>query len=154
MREQDLKEKKYVEIVYDEMTQNWLRHYCMSHNLDLTVESSGGIQDPEDFEFHSTVFYSTSYHSAENTTYDINVSDVVPTHFSLFGEEQNILVIEVQSEQLNTIRHSFEIKGYQDEWPDYKPHITLCYDYRGDLPEFELPDFNMSADVLKIKRQS
>lgn len=154
MREDQLKkERKYIEISYDAVSQGYLREFCLDNNFDLTVKFSGQEQDPEDFDFHSTVFFSTSEHHLENTSYECSVY-VKPKGFALFGENQNILVMEVESDELLEIRKGYENEhNMQDEWPSYRPHITLSYNYDGELPTIELPDFELHADQVNIKSQ-
>jgi hypothetical protein len=59
-------EKKYIEFVYADSAQEFLRAYCVQHGFDLTVKYDNSEQEPADFDFHSTIFYSTTEHDIRN----------------------------------------------------------------------------------------
>ena len=158
MNEEDLTpqlEKKYVEIQYDALSQRYLREFCKDNGFDLSIKFNGEYQDPVEFDFHSTVWFTTSEHTGRNASFDIAMQDFEAVQFSLFGEEENILVLEISSDDLVATREMFGEKlGMQDEWPDYKPHITLSYSFTGDLPDIPLPDLSpLVADKLNVKSQ-
>lgn len=155
MREEQLlpSERKYIEVQYNPITQGYLREYCADNGFDLSVRFDGSKQDPEKFDFHSTVWFTTSEHKLKNGTLSVNIT-AAPTGFALFGENKNILVMEIESKGLQSIRDHYGSEyGMEDEWPDYRPHITLCYNYTGDLPTVDLPDIPLVADRLNIKTQ-
>lgn len=155
MREEQIipLERKYIEIQYNTATQQFLRGYCEDNGFDLGFDFNGKPADPNNFNFHSTVWFTTSKHQLENKTFKYN--DVVsPVGFNLFGEDKNVLVLEIKSVKLNTVRYHYaKTYNMKDEWPDFKPHITLTYKYEGELPDIALPDQNLVADILKIKTQ-
>jgi 2'-5' RNA ligase len=151
-----LREYKYIEVQYDAVTQSYLRQYCIDNDFDLTIRFNGRYQPTLAFDFHSTVWYTTNAVLMDNVTQTININDIVPKGFALFGPGENILVLEIESEQLNSIRDTIGAQyALEDEWPDYRPHITLSYRYLdSDLPKVDLPDGNMiTADQLHIKNQ-
>lgn len=155
MKEQDLLplEKKYIEVQYEPVTQGYLRDYCLNNGFDLSLRFDGSQQDPEDFDFHTTVWFTTSEHRLENSQTEIDIS-VKPKGFALFGELKNVLVLEVQSDELQHIRDDFGDRyNMTDQFLDYRPHITMCYNYSGPLPEVNLPDFDLQANLLKVKKQ-
>lgn len=158
MREDDLaqSEKKYIEVQYSDESQNFLRNFCQENDFDLTTKFNGGTQAPEDFDFHSTVWFTTSEHDLHNTAHNISIEDFEAVQYSLFGPDENILVLEVTSDHLSGVRNMFGEKyDMTDEWPDYKPHITLSYSFNGDIPDIPLPDLSsLVADKLSIKTQS
>lgn len=155
MRENQLKqdELKYIEVQYDPVTQGYLREWCADNGFDLSIKFNGTRQNPDDFDFHSTVWFTTSKHQLENGTLECDV-DVTPTGFSLFGDNENILVLNVESDGLQDIRDYYGAEyDMEDEWPDYNPHITVCYNYKGDLPTIDLPNMDLVADKLNIRTQ-
>lgn len=158
MRESQLtnQEKKYIEVQYSPVSQGYLREYCSQNDLDLSVKFDKSTQDPEDFDFHTTVWFTTSEHSLPNSTSTINIDDIEPVGFELFGEDENILVLEIKSEKLEEVRKEFGDKYHmQDQWPAYRPHITLSYSFTGPLPEIEFPNCDeVIADTLNIKTQT
>lgn len=159
-------EKKYIEVTYDDETQNRLRDYCNQNGFDLSIKFSGSKQDPEDFDFHSTVWFTTTEHRLQNTSKKTRPFEVKPTGFELFGPKENILVMLVEGgnfidgkgvdgyDALQQLRDHYELRhGMEDEWPDFRPHITVCYNYDGGIPDVALPDFPLVADTLNIKSQ-
>ena len=148
--------KKYIEIQYDAVTQGYLRQYCIDNDFDLTSRYDGSKQPTLAFDFHSTVWYTTNSVLMNNSTQTININDIVPKGFSLFGPQENNLVMDIESEQLNSIRDTLGAQyALEDEWPTYRPHITLSYRYTGsNLPQIDLPDSEfIVADKLNIKNQ-
>lgn len=149
-------ERKYIEVQYNDETQSQLRAFCERHGFDLGVRFDKTRQDPEDFDFHSTIWFTTTEHQMNNVSQFVNV-EAYPKNFTLFGDDQNILVIELDSEDLHAMREEigaeFEMK---DMYPDYRPHITVCYAYEGDAPPNEILselDVPLVADTLNIKKQ-
>jgi len=156
MREEQIipKERKYIEVKYDALTQGYLHEYCDANGFDLSIRFDGSKQDPDCFYFHSTVWFTTTEHQLDNATIDCYVT-ATATNFALFGTNQDILVLEIQSDELQELRDYYGMEyGMEDEWPDYRPHITLCYGYKGNgLPDVELPEMQLVADQLNIKTQ-
>lgn len=147
--------KKYIEVQYSPVTQGYLRQYCLDNDFSLTTSYDGDPQDAKSFDFHSTVWYTTNAVDITNGQSTVSVTDVEPTGFALFGPDEDILVLEIESEHLNEIRASYgDTYDLTDEWPEYRAHITLCYSYTGIMPEVALPDgTKITATELNIKDQ-
>lgn len=155
MKEADLfpLEKKYIEVSYSPVTQGYLREYCERNGFDLSIRFDGSKQDPEDFDFHSTIWFTTSEHRLKNGSFDVFVA-AKAKNFALFGEQKNILVLEIESEGLNNIRDMYGREHKMtDQFPEYRPHVTVCYDWKGDIPDVPLPEEELYADRLNIKTQ-
>jgi 2'-5' RNA ligase len=143
--------RKYVAVVYDEETQKNLRKWCKENGFDLTKSYDDLDQSPEDFEFHTTVFYSTNELNIKNEVIDFD-GEVEAKEFKLLGENHDIPVLVVLSDDLSILRKTFKQMGLEDKWPNYIPHISLSYvkkDY--DLNTLKLPDFKMKFRKLKIE---
>lgn len=150
-----MEEKKYIEFHYNDDSQEFLREYCKVNNFDLTTKFNGNAQLAEDFDFHTTIFFTTTEHKLKNSVVTLStvIDDITPIKFSLFGDDDNVLVLEIESPKLRKIRNYFEEYGMQDTYPDYKPHITLSYKYNGAVPT-ELPDLTgVSGNIINIKTQ-
>ena len=147
--------KKYIEIQYSPVTQGYLRQYCIDNGFSLTTRFDGETQDDKSFDFHSTVWYTTNTADITNGQAEVSVTDVEPKGFALFGPDEDILVLEIESEQLSAIRVDYgESYGLTDEWPEYRAHITLSYAYDGIMPEVALPDgTKITATTLNVKDQ-
>jgi hypothetical protein len=145
--------RKYVAVYYDSQTQTMLEEYCRQNGFDLTKSYSGEDGTPEEFRFHTTVFYTTTEHKIPDSEKPIEGS-VIPVGFELFGEDKNIPVLIVESDRLNEIRAEFEQRyRMKDEWPEYRPHISLSYakDNIPDIHSVRLPDFELTFDTIKIE---
>jgi hypothetical protein len=158
MRENQLKtpNKKYIEVLYSPVTQGYLQEYCLDQGFDISQSFSGNPIAQDEFDFHTTVWYTTNEVVINNKTYNINIDDVKPLGFELFGDNRDILVLEIDSEQIRSIRSQLGTEySLQDQWPDYRPHITLSYKYvHDDIPQIDLPDGEQLVGTeLKIKDQ-
>lgn len=147
--------KKYVGVIFSEQTQKDLYKWATSNGFDLSIKYNGLPQKPTDFDFHTTVFFTTSEHDTKNGVFKVDEFTIQLVRFELLGKEKNIPVIVVDSDNLRNIRNVFEALGYQDEWPSYKPHISLSYNYKGtpDLSKLKLPDFDIVVTHFKVNDQ-
>lgn len=72
--------------------------------------------------------------------------------FSLFGENNDVLVAEIQSEQLTQIFNQSSDLGAVSDWPDYKPHITLAKNVgQIDLDSLRYIDFDIVFDQYVVE---
>lgn len=72
--------------------------------------------------------------------------------FSLFGEENDTLVLEIESEELLRIYNQSRDLGATSDWPNYKPHITLAKNVVDiDVDDLPLPDFGIVFDSYKVE---
>lgn len=146
--------RKYIAVYVDEETNSKLVKYCMENGIDLSVEYSGDPIKPEEFKFHITIIYSTSYHDDIDLTQmegPIGPFTMTPTGFEFYGEENNILVIEFERGYAHVLREWFDEKfNMKDEWPVYKPHLSMSYSGSNNIPQ-KLPDFPLVFDKIKIK---
>ncbi len=144
---------KYVAAIYDDETQQKLREYCIKHGFDLTKSYSGKEQKPEDFEFHSTIFYTKSTHIISNGIQQKEKMEVTPTEITYLGENYDIPVLKIKSDSLLWFRKHYEEEyNMEDYWDSYKPHISLSYnrEIHPDPDKIPLPDFPLYFDKIKI----
>lgn len=155
IEEQKTLSRKYIAIIYDDETQKKLRKWCQDNGFDLTKSYSGNDQKAEDFQFHTTVIYSTNKSLLENNPHaSIEKTPVYPKDFKLLDENHDIPVLRLNySEEIRNLRSYYEGLGLKDAWPDYKPHISLSYvrDPNYDLKKLRLPTFTMTFEALKIE---
>jgi 2'-5' RNA ligase len=144
--------RKYVSVIYDDETQIKLRNWCKENGFDLSKTYNAENQDPSDFKFHTTIFYSENESIMKNEILPLVHGEAFPLKFKLLGDNQDIPVLLVSSGDLNDLRDEYERKGLKDKWPDFLPHISLSYvrkDY--DLSGLKLPEFRMKFGELKIE---
>jgi hypothetical protein len=149
-------ERKYLELEYSERSSLRLREFCQLNGFDLSVRWDGSLQDPAEFDFHTTVWYTSSEHELVNRSLPCSIQ-VKPKNFALFGDENNVLVMEIDSPELIRLRERIGDQfDMVDSSPDYRPHITVCYSWDKDLPDSGLLDFftqPLIASQLNIKTQ-
>jgi len=155
LRERQLEEKsKFIAIIYDGATQTKLQKFCQEHGFDITQNYDGDQIAPTLFEFHTTIFFTTTKHRLENSEKNIEPNTVNPVKYEMLGQDRDIPVLKVDGDDIHKIRDHFsEEHGMRDAWPDWKPHISLSY-VRGDYPNIDsipLPDFELVFDKIVIR---
>lgn len=58
--------------------------------------------------------------------------------FALFGPNKDCLVIKLDSDDLKNRHNQLLAHGFIHSYDEYSPHITLSYNYEGDLPSSDL----------------
>lgn len=150
--EESTKSRKYVAVIYDDESQRKMREWCQANGFDLTKTYNGEDQSPEDFDFHTTIFYSVNEVSMKNEVLPLTHGETFPRAFKLLGENKDIPVLVVSSSDLNDLRDIYRHEGLEDKWPDYIPHISLSYVGKNyDMSGLKLPDFRMKFGELKIE---
>ena len=145
--------KKYVAVQYDEATQRKLRKWAMDNGFDLTTKYDGSTQRPEDFDFHTTIFFTTTEHAIPNHVKTIAPGSIAKVvDIMMLGVNNDIPVLKVESPMIDRIRkHYEETYGMKDAWPEYKPHVSVSYSK--NLPNLEnvkLPDFELTFNQIKV----
>ena len=145
--------KKYVAIKFTEETNNKLYGYALEHGFDLTVDYDNNTIDAKEFDFHTTVFYTSNEVIYKTGTKNTSGTAKV-TGFKLLGKNQDVPVLTLDN-GFRHIRKEFENLGFKDEWPSWIPYISLSYN-RENIPNIKnlvLPDFPIVAKYLVIKDQ-
>ncbi len=146
--------RKYIAVQYDNTTSKKLRNWASANGFDLSAKFSGEKQDPKEFDFHTTVFYSSNEANLEDGLYTVQKTPVEIVGFDMLGVEKNVPVLKVTGLDLLLIR-KFYAEKYKlvDEWPEYKPHVSLSYatDNLPDTDSLLLPDFVLYYDKVKIR---
>lgn len=124
-------------------------------DLDSWVSKNNIMNASDPSEYHSTVIYSrVGVPNAKS--YDLNL----PITASISGwkkfdtklsESGKCLVAIVDSPDLNK-HHNNLVNDYgaTHDFEGYHPHITISYDYDGDIPE-DVPSFNITYDDSDFK---
>jgi 2'-5' RNA ligase len=111
-------------------------------------------QDPTNFNFHATVFYSINETNIRNRIVKTKPTEVTITEILFLGENGDIPVFAIAiADGIKELRQSFEDLGLEDKWPSYKPHISLSY-AKQDIDtkkNIKLPDFKPRYDKLIIE---
>jgi 2'-5' RNA ligase len=146
--------KKYVAIYYNSSTQERLRTWSERNGFDLSVKYDGSKQNPSNFYFHTTIFYSQNEVDLRNKViYNEKEDLVIPTGFDLLGPNKDIVVLKLAYVgELKQLREYYERLGLKDQWDSYKPHISVSYDRKPrNLNDLELPLFSLAFDRIIIE---
>ena len=158
-------ERKYVAVQFDYETQEKLRRWSLDQGFDLTKSFDGTYQGIHDFDFHCTVFFTTSLHPSDivkNGEYAIDTIlpgkkqiSLTAKKFVAMGLEKDIPALELDGSDIFDIRNSFEQGfGMEDPWDTYKPHVSLSYARDASIMPADgsniKPDFKLTASYIKI----
>jgi hypothetical protein len=145
--------EKYVAVQYDAATQRKLRAWAKENGFDLTKKYDGSDQSEEDFDFHTTIFFTTSKHDIPNHKKVIapagtaKVVDII-----MLGANNDIPVLKIESSMVTRLRnHYADTYDMKDAWPEYKPHVSISYSK--DLPDMKkvkLPTFELTFNEIKV----
>lgn len=148
----DNKKKKFVGLFLCDESQRLMSEWCKLNNFDISISYSGVKTNK--FDFHLTVFYTNNEVIANNGIIKIKKLPIFFEKYEMLGKENNIPVIKIKpSDMLLKIRKLFENKGFEDEWPSWKPHISLSYNFNGSIIGMPLPNFKIYVDKIIIEDQ-
>lgn len=111
-----------------------------------------GIDNLEDKdEYHCTLIYSkTACPDIAKEDFDLPC-EAIPKGFSAFGKDEDTLVLEIYCPNAKRLQNVFKDKyGATSDFPDYKAHITVAKDFKGELPT-DVPDFNIEFTGMMIE---
>lgn len=146
--------RKYVAIIYDDATQQNLRNWATDHGFDLGYGYSGEPKDPNEYQFHTTVFFTSNDVDHYEPPYKlIETHHVDPIGFGMLGMENDIPVMKIDvSGALAMLRKQYESLGYQDQWDQYVPHISLSYARKPvDMSNMTVPSFPLTFNNVKVE---
>ena len=145
--------RKYVSVIYDDSTQKDLRKWAISNNIDLTTKYSGVSQDVEDFEFHTTIYYSLNPIYMTNRVSKLLSSKAFFEGFDFLGYENDIPVMKIENiGVISQIREFFSGYGIVEEWPSFNPHISLSYARQNiNLDALTEPKFDLIFDRVVVE---
>lgn len=145
--------RKYVAVIYDDESQKKLREWATNNGFDLTVKYNNEKQKPEEFDFHTTIFFTTNEVNLRNQEMKETPTEVLISGIKFLGEDKDIPVLSLSySGGLKDIREHFERLGLEDQWPSYQPHISLSYSKeKVDTKNIKLPDFRPKFNKIVIR---
>jgi hypothetical protein len=145
--------QKYIAVQYDSTTQRKLRDWAKENGFDLTVKYDGGSQSEEDFDFHTTIFYTETKHLMNNDSIPLVPSgDAKVVDIMMLGEYNDIPVLKIESSAIQSIRKHFEDEfEMKDKWDEYKPHVSLSYSKKlPDMSNVKPPTFPLKFNRIEI----
>lgn len=144
--------QKYVSVTYDKESQKKLREWAIENDFDLTKKYNGDDQKPEDFIFHTTIFYTTNEVNLKNKKIKVEPTEVSIQGIKFLGENEDIPVLKLElTGKLKDLRIQYEDLGLEDQWPSYQPHISLSYaKEKRDVSKIKMPTFKPKYDIIEI----
>lgn len=119
------------------------------------VKNTLKLKDCDDpASYHITVIASsTPLPQAE----ELKVTSVQaqPDYYELFNTRAGTrcLVLKIKSSQAENLNRIMIKQGGKSAFPDYNPHVTLCFDYTSETPinQLPIPKFPLTFDHLLVK---
>lgn len=140
------KDGTYVALEMNEHSRDLLDHFC-EMNLGLAERIAKD-------QYHTTVIYSrTPVPYAENLPKDTTATghalgyDLFPTK-----DGNKCLVIRMHLPEAVYLNDHLNSHGATSDYSEYKPHVTICYDYKSDenVAQLPLPPFPFTYDRLTV----
>lgn len=135
----------FIELRFDKETINNIKQYLNDNN----------IQNPVDLnELHLTLLYSRKGIQDYIPYNELKDEILYPISLHIWQTQfgTNCLVCEVYNDKL--IKYHNNLIKYHNASHDFKqfiPHITLSYDFKGDLNDLYFPDFNFKISTENMK---
>ena len=113
------------------------------------------LDNPVDRDhLHTTVIYSrTPVPWAQYLDPNL-VAEAYATHYEIFPtqEGKQCLVLRIESPIICDLNAMLTRLGATTQYDGYNPHLTLSYDYRGDIRGLPLPSYNqLTFDRLTVE---
>ena len=135
-------------------SQHDLTAWAMAKGFDLTKSYSGNELKPGEFDFHITVICSENEAYIEDSVRKIQPLTVDFTGFEVLGVDRKVPVLTTAcTPQMQDHRDFFEdFYGLHDNWPTWKTHVSLSYNWFGlpDISTMELPNFSITLDRITV----
>jgi len=119
----------------------------------LQWASSQGLTDVTELEdVHTTIHYSKKGNRGTMREAKGKIFTVETAGLELLGENEDILVVRVVSDELERLHENLKNNyGLEYDFPEYKPHITIKYDFQGDINELELPEMELQTTKIHVQ---
>lgn len=137
-------------------TQEKLREWAQAQGFDLAWSYSGWPQHSHSFDFHVTIVASENEVRIPDEVRMIDPITVEADGYEVLGQERRVPCLKLsQHKTLTAIRDFFiEAFGVVPTFADYKPHISLSYNWDGEPPvessSPSLPPFPLVFDLLMV----
>lgn len=151
----------YIALLVNEKTNNLMQEFCSQLNINLEKSNPIFIDGPLANRLHSSLILSNcGNYKSVNIQHHINNSSplsakAISWHLmrsQISGKQ--VLTLKLYSERLLELHEVVkEEHGLKHNFSDYIPHLSLHYDFKGELPN-KLPNFNIELDDFYIKRLS
>jgi 2'-5' RNA ligase len=140
------KDGTYVALLMDDETKEL---------LDNFVEMNIGLSERVDpSTYHTTIIYSrTPVPNADNLRSGPATGKAVGYEVFPTKTDGNCLVMRVECAAATMLNKQLNKMGATSDYDEYKPHITLCYNYNGsdDVSTLPIPEFPLGFKGFEVK---
>jgi len=107
----------YIAFNLSRETEENIKKYCEENLPDMEMNE----------DLHCTLVYSKKPHEPRIKRDHCRCSGK-PKKFSIFGEDDKSLVLEIDSEELKKMNHEkMKEHDFVSDFDEYKPHVTFVY---------------------------
>ena len=139
-RTQSHKNGTYVCFNVSDESAKELNEWCQEHDIHVSSPS----------EFHCTLIYSKTPIKEFSKFHGLKILvESKIKGWELFGEDENILVLSIESDDLTKINDLMIKCGATSDYDTYKPHVTICTEHEGEIPS-EIPDFPITFKNVHV----
>lgn len=123
--------------------------------LDIfTTQNLGLTEKVDPSTYHCTLIYSrTPVPDAENYKFP-SIVHAYATGYEVFPTKVggNCLVLKLNCPIAHDINKEFNRLGATSDYDVYKPHVTICYDYKGstEVSDLPAPPFEFVFDGFEV----
>lgn len=140
------KDGTYVALEMDEHSRDLLDNFAHM-NLGLTERIAKD-------QYHCTIIYSRTPVPYAETLYRSTTAIGRAEGYDVFKTKDGgkCLVLRVNIPEAMYLNSLLNQNGATSDYDSYKPHVTLCYDYKGDedVSKLPVPPFALSFDSLTV----
>jgi 2'-5' RNA ligase len=140
------KDGTYVALLMDDETKEL---------LDNFVEMNLGLSERVDPDtYHTTVIYSrTPVPTADNLRSGPATGKAVGYEVFPTKTDGKCLVMRVECAAATMLNKQLNKMGATSDYDEYKPHVTICYNYNGpdDVSQLPIPQFPLGFKGFEVK---
>lgn len=149
----------YIAMLLSDKTNQKIKEFCSGFNIDLDNAKPIFNEGPLSKGLHSSLIFSeVGDHKKVVIPDDIHSGHIISSkaigwevrHSNITGKKT--LGLKIESSALLNLHEQVKIDNELiHKFPDYTPHITLHYDFEGEVPS-ELPNFDIELSGVYIKK--
>ena len=118
----------------------------------LNWATSQGLTDITELDnVHTTLHYSRKGSRAASRVSGSKIFTVETGELELLGFNHDILAVRIESPELERLHLVMKEKyNLEYDFAVYKPHITIKYDFKGNIEDLELPNMQLATTGIRV----
>jgi hypothetical protein len=112
-----------------------IKQFCEQNGIKIDTSK---FED----ELHTTVIYSRKVHNIQPEPLCVHACEFLD--FEIFSTDDGKKVLVIRLNAPSVVARHLKLMAEHDatyDFPVYQPHVSLCYDYEGDVTGLPLIDF-------------